>query len=217
LDRVVLALGRSPWGFAGYGRARGILHVFRLVELLLERKRPLRPLRAGGIVRYEIAPLPTRTFPLRGQAPVRRGETVIILHFDNRMLASLAESATSIHSLTWRLVRLGAGELRVLADMSRSGVLPQGVRAVWAETVFYQALPRVGFTIRPAPRTIRTPFARLFMLCILAIYGRPGQLRQSRSLEHLQLGEAWMSLDELQRRFPSRAAAAPSTEALADV
>jgi hypothetical protein len=215
LDWIVLALGRSPWGSAGYGRPRGILHIFRFVERLIERRRPLRPLRAGGIVRYEIASLPARPIPLDGRAPVPRGEPVVILHFDNRVLASLAESATSIQALTWRLVRLGSGDLRLLADMARSGALPKGVRAVWAETVFYQALPRVGFTLRPAPRTIRTPFARLFMLCMLAMYGRPGQLARSRSLNHLQLGEAWMSLDELRRRFPSRRSGAAAA-ALAD-
>jgi hypothetical protein len=122
------------------------------------------------------------------------------------VLAALAEEATNVPALTWRLMRLGGGDLRALADLARSGALPEGVRAVWAETLLYKSLPRLGFHTRPAPRTLRTPFARLFMLCMIAMYGRPGQLRQSRSLNHLELGEAWMSLDELVEHFPARKA-----------
>jgi len=204
MDRLALGLGRSPWGESGFGRARGLMHAFRLAERILEHQHPPQSLRDGGIVRYEVLKLPGRALPLRGQPPVLRGDAVVGVHFDNRVLASLDAAEPNLHVLTWRLTRLGAEDLSVLAELARAGALPAETRAIWGETLLYRALRRLGFETRPTPRTFRTPFARLFFLGILKIYGRPGKLVDSRLLAHLQLGEAWMSLDELQRRYPPR-------------
>jgi YkoP-like protein len=205
LDRVVLGLGRSPWGKSGLGRPRGIMHIFRLVERILKWRRPLRPVRAGGILRFEIAPLPAREIVLRGDEVVRRGELSIILHFDNPTLAALSADEPSVRLLTWRLVRIAGQDFEALAQLVQQGDIPAGVRVIWAETVFYQVLRRFGFTLRPAEPSLRAPFARLFMLSLLAIYGRPRPLaRGGRSLDHLRIGEAWLSIDDLLERFPSR-------------
>jgi hypothetical protein len=73
---------------------------------------------------------------------------------------------------------------------------------VWAESVLYRAFTRYGFTIRPAPHSLRTPFARLFLLTLMAMYGRTTTDRLGDEYQlHLELGEAWMGLDELKRRF----------------
>lgn len=180
------------------------MHIFRLVERILERMRPLRPVREGGIVRYEIVPLPARAIVLRDNEVVRRGEPCVGLHFANPTLAALSAHEPSIRFLTWRLARIGGQDLEALAQLVRQGAIPAGIRVIWAETVFYQALQRFGFTVRPAEPSLRAPFARLFMLSMLAIYGRPRPLAQGgRALDHLRIGEAWLSIDDLLDRFPS--------------
>jgi hypothetical protein len=196
-DRLVLALGHSAFGPSGRGRPRGILHVFRLVERLLARGHDFHPLRPGGIVRYEIAPLPARALRLGGGVVVAPGELVVMLHFDNQAIAAL--SAPGTQALTWQMVRAARLDLRALAALSQRGALPSAVRAVWAETLFYQSLARYGFATRPARRGVRAPFARLFMLTLLAIYGRDGVAGVDPS--QLPLGEAWTGLNELRRRF----------------
>jgi hypothetical protein len=179
------------------------MHVFRFVERVLVRLHPSQPLRPGGIVLYEVLRYPGRSLPLPGQAAVRKGELVIGLHFDNQVLASLDAAEPSVSALTWRLNRIGAEDLRVLAQKVNDGAFPPGIRAVWGETLIYRALRRLGFTIRPSPPSLRTSFARLFFLSMFATYGRPGQLASERALAQLHLGDAWMSLDELRRRFPA--------------
>ena len=198
LDRLVLALGRSPLGPAGHGRPRGLLHIFRLVERLLERGHIYHRLHDGGIVRYEIAPLPARPLRLRDGTIVPRGERVVILHFENRVLAAL-DGAGGTQALAWQLVRAGRDDMRVLATLARRGALPPEVRAVWTETLFYLAPARYGFATRPARPGLRTVGARLFLLAILAIYGRDGTAGVDPA--QLPLGEAWIALEELQRRF----------------
>jgi hypothetical protein len=203
LSQAVLALGRSLHRRAGYGRPRGILYIFRLAEWIMDRLHPTVLLRPDGIVRYEIMPLPRGALPLAGQPPVRRGERVIGLHFDNRAIARMARTTPDNARLAWAMGRAANADLRVLADLVRRGGIPPDVRALWAETIYYPALTRYGFTTRPAPDTLRTPFARLFMLSLIAMYGRPQMgMAAARRRRPLELGDAWMSLDGLLRRFP---------------
>jgi hypothetical protein len=178
------------------------LHVFRLAERILEHGHHIRPLRAGGIVRYEIAPLPRGCLPLPSQPAVRAGEPIIILHFDNQSTAALAVTTQSRQAMAWAVWREASADLAVLAKMARTGELPPGVRVVWGETLIYRAMERARFTTRPAPPSLRTPFARLYLLGLIAIYGHDGvTLLENGRSRHFRLGEAWMSLEELQRRF----------------
>ena len=202
LDRTVLALGRSPWGRSGYGRPRGLMHVFVWIEQILLWGHHVAPLRQDGVVRYEVGPYPGRPLPRADGTTLRRGERAILLHWDNRALASLeAASAGDAQLVTWQLAKRSVADLRCLADLVRDGSISAGLQTIWAETVHYNMLPRYGFTVRPAARSFRTPWARLFMLCMLTIYSRPGQLDDARVLEQLRLGEAWMSVDELLERY----------------
>jgi hypothetical protein len=200
---AVLALGRSLHRWAGYGKPRGILYAFRLAERIIDLLHPSLPLRPDGIVRYEIMALPRGELPLAGQPPVRRGERVIGLHFDNGTITRLARTTPDSARLAWAIGKTGSADLRVLADLVRRGGIPPDVRAIWAETIFYPALARYGFTTRPAPDTLRTPFARLFMLSLIAMYGRPQMgVAAAHRQRPLELGDAWMSLAELLRRYP---------------
>src|SRR5689334_4658812 len=101
-DRAVLALGRSLGGPAGNGRARGVLHVFLLAQRLTERGHHLHQVRPDGVVLYEIARLPSKPLPLTHQPAVRRGERVVVLHFDNGALARMAAAAPSRQSVPWQ-------------------------------------------------------------------------------------------------------------------
>jgi hypothetical protein len=193
------------------------MHIFRLVERILERIRPLRPVREGGILRFEIVPLPSRPIVLCGGEVVRHGEPCVSLHFDNCILAALSADDPDVRHLTWRLARIGVQDLGAIAQLVRQGDIPAGTRVIWAETIFYESLLRFGFAIRPAKPGLRAPFARLFLLTMLAIYGRPRHSsRGGRALDHLRLGEAWLPIDDLLARFPTHPADAPAPAIAAD-
>jgi hypothetical protein len=210
--RLILSLGHSVVDAKGQRHPRGILRIFHLVELVLERLHPMRHVRPGGVLRYEIIRLPERALPLSGRPPIKHRELVIGLHLDSRAIAALNAVTPTTQAMTWRLVREAMKDLRTLAEMTRAGAFPSDIRAVWAESVLYRAFARYGFTTRPAPRSLRTPFARLFLLTLMAMYGRttPDRLGDEYQL-HLELGDAWMGLDELERRF-----AGPKTRANSD-
>lgn len=213
LVKAVLSLGRTPWGISGQGRARGVLRVFLLAERIEHRRHPLHAIQPGGYVRYEIGRLPRGSLPLPSQPPVRAGERVLMLHFDNPTIVDLTSRARGSRSSvgpgshargagpSWRLLRDGRAELATLAEMVRQGAFPPDVRAAWAETIFASGIARLGFTAREQPPGLRTTLARLYYLGLIAIHGDgPVGLRERR-LRHMRLGELWMGLDELQQRF----------------
>ena len=204
LTRFVFAIGRLASGPSGRGRARGILRIFYLAERVAAWRRGLRPARPGGMLRYEIGPLPGRAFPLPGQPAVRHGARVLILHFDSRTFLAQAMAVPGTQARTWRLSRIAIEDLRALAAMARDGAFPQDVRAAWGETIIYKDMARWGFATRPAPYTWRSAFIRLFQLGLVSIYSRDGGAHRDETYRRLRLGDVWIGLDELQRRYLGR-------------
>jgi hypothetical protein len=215
LAQFVFAVGRLTSGPSGRGRARGILRIFYLAERVAAWRRGLRPARPAGMLglhparpsgmlRYEIAPLPARAFPLPGQPAVRHGERVVILHFDSRTFLAQAMAVPSAQARTWQLNRIAIRDLRALAAMARDGAFPEDVRAAWGETIIYKDLARWGFATRPAPYTWRSAFIRLFQLGLVSIYSRDGLAYRDETYQRLRLGEVWIGLDQLQRRYLGR-------------
>lgn len=204
LVRLVLRLGRTPFGASGNGRAHGLLRVFPLAEYLLSRGHTIRHIRSGGMIRFEVAPLPAADLPLPDQMPVSRGEPVIILHFDNRAVGAISERAAGDREVALAVLAETRADLRALAGRVQRGDIPAGVRAVWAETLIYSAMARLGFQMRPGPPTVRTAAARLYMLALMAIHRADGldHLLHGHS-SHYRLGEAWMEVDDLLRRYGS--------------
>jgi hypothetical protein len=201
LDRLVLGLGGSRRGADGTVHATGILRVFQFAERLAQCGHVKYPIRPGSILLYEIGPFPGVVLPLAGQPPVLHGEPVVILHWDNVNVGSLAGTFDHCQTMTFQGSRVIKQELAALAGLAAAGAIPADVRAVWTETVLFAMLARFRFRTRPAPRSWRTPFVRLYLLGLLKLYGRD---RPSRAREHsprLRLGEAWISMDELLRRF----------------
>jgi hypothetical protein len=201
LTRFVFAVGRLGSGPSGRGRARGILRLFYLAERVAAWRRGLRPVRPGGMLRYEIGPLPGRAFPLPGQPAVRHGERVLILHFDSRTFLAQSMAVPGTQARTWRLSRIASEDLRALAVMARAGAFPEDVRAAWGETIMYRTMVRFGFATRPAPYTWRSAFLRLFQLGLVSIYSRDELAHRDETYQRLRLGEVWTGLDELQRRY----------------
>lgn len=200
LVRLMLAVGRLEREPSGQGRARGVLRIIQFTDRVEERFRDIRRLRPDGVVRYDIARLPCADLPVPGQPPVRRRERVVALHWDNQVIAGLVTDEHATQALTWQLARVVVKDFKALADLARAGALPPDVRVAWVETVIYPVLDRFGFATRPAPRSLRRPFIRLYQISMIAIYGRDGLVRLQDS-DNLRLGDAWISLDELMRRY----------------
>jgi hypothetical protein len=199
MDTIVLATGRTPWGASGDGQAHGLLRVFPPIQRRLEHGHDIRCLRSDGYVRYEVSRFPGWPLPLADGTTVSAGDPVIIIHFDNHVLAEQARTLPTRQALAWWMYRTGEQDFKSLARLAHDGTVPAEIRAVWGETILHTALARMGFHNRHAPRSLRTPFARLYQLALRAIYGRPGF--DGAQARHHYHGEAWLSIEEFKDRF----------------
>ncbi len=204
--RLVLRSARPARPESGR-RARGVLRVFVIAERLASLGHHKRPLQGGGVLSYEIERYSGRPLPLAGQPDIRAGEPVVVLHWQNqRGLARLTRRSESRRAAIFQAIELAKADLCSLAELARGGAFPSEVRAVWAETILYSLLAHYGFEARAAPPGLRTGLLRIYFLGLFASYGLDGLSRARRDRTgHFHLGEAWLSLDDLNRRFPAAA------------
>ncbi len=174
-------LGRLLWRLlrsspAGGGRAGGVLVVWLLYDRAYRALRVrAAPVRAGGILEFE---------------PGRRwGLPVLRVHLDN---ARLARASIDPHR--------ALAEMR--ADLAALAARPDVVgyaRGIRGTTVFAPAARRLGFEVRPLPRTFANRALRYYLVGLAAIHHAEGW-RGLRDPEALWPGEVWMPIEALGRR-----------------
>ena len=215
LARLILRLGHGRRRKATRLDTSGLLRIFRFAEVLASLGHAKRPLGPEGVLCYELAPYRGDPLPLPGQAPLARGERVVVLHWNGGRFSELTADFSGSRALSLRAWRIVAAGLHALSRLAASGALPPDVRAVWAETVLYAVLQRFGFSIRPAAAGPRTTFVRLYLLGLMAIYGHEGVARATGSRQdRYRLGVAWAPIDGLSERLQHGRSADAVSEAL---
>ena len=185
---------------SGSGQARGFLRFWPMWEWVTARVMP--PHRAipnapyhvfeAQFTRYDAKPI---TLP--DGTRVRRGDRIVILHLNNRVYTRIAVNATP-----WRQLAMWRSDLRALARWAAAGGFPEGTRALYGYTLLGRSAPRLGFTIRRRPSTIRTRLDRFFLMGILVLYNPGGQSRLQRGTTYdTEPVETWLSLGDLQRLY----------------
>ena len=131
---------------------------------------------------------------------VRRGAWITELHFDNRRMSAAARTASA-----FQFTRMIAEDMQALAAWaSAPGPVARSV-AVMGITLIGRAAPRLGFTVRERPVTIKTRLDRFFMDGLMAIYNPDGVRRLGRGTTYGAYPmEVWMSRAELLRRYGAR-------------
>lgn len=189
-------------GWAKRGRAVGVLSVWVFVEHLTARLHRVRPVRPQAMLRYALERHHGQRVVLHDGTVIASGDPIIELHFDNRRLVELTREGTS----PWPLLQTARGDLAALEAMLSSGALVD-VKALHGLTLFAPAGTRLGFEVRPLPRSPRFAMERYFMAGLVMLYHPWGWKAAARHRARWP-GEIWMSRATLTRRY--RAEGAPT-------
>ncbi len=182
-------------GWAGNGRALGVLDVWILWERLLATLQRIRPIREGGVLRHAVRRYRGPWVRLPDGGRVGPGAVVIELHLDNRRFARL--TAAGVKPLG--MVRLLREDLHALAHLVEGGALGP-VAGLHGVAFMASAGPVLGFEFRELSHTLYLRLDRFFMAGLVLLYNPGGWGSVARHTERWP-GEVWMSAGELRRRY----------------
>jgi MFS family permease len=181
------------------GRARGFLRFWPVWERIYGMFYPSQviPNAPHGLLHIHLGRYHGPPITLPDGTQVRRGAWITELHFDNRQMSAAARTAGA-----FQLTRMIAEDMRALAAWaSAPGPVARSV-AVMGITLIGRAAPRLGFTVRERPVTIKTRLDRFFMDGLMAIYNPDGVHRLRRGTTYGAFPmEVWMSRAELLRHY----------------
>lgn len=202
--RVGSWLRAAPWqllrlGWAGRGRAVGVLTVWLAWERFTRWRLALQPARPGAILCYTLARHAGRPVRLRDGTVLRRGDRLLEVHLDNPVLLreSLARGWRP-----WLTIQVLGEDLDALARRVAAGELGD-VKALHGVSLLAWESRRLGFEVRPLPHTWRWRLVHFYLVGLGALY-HPCGWRGSRALQTRWPGELWLSAAELRRRAVER-------------
>lgn len=194
------------------GQARGFLRFWPLWEWLTLRVMPHQeiPNAPHHLFEVQFTRVDANPITLPDGTHIKRRDPIAILHVNSRVLARIVRETTP-----WQQLRMMREDLQALARWVAAGGFPRDVHALYGYTLLGRSAPRLGFTLRRRPSTIRTRLDRFFLMGIIVLYHPGGRDRLAHGTTYeTEPAETWMSIDELQRRYGDEpAAGSPSPRA----
>jgi hypothetical protein len=193
---------RPGWRLAAQtraGHARGFLLFWPFWEFITILVHPQHRIPAApfDLLRVQFTRFRGSPITLPDGTRVQPGDRIVELHIHNATLASVAGQANG-----WQLLRMLMGDLAGLAEWSRNPDFPADVRAFYGYTILSRGAPRLGFTLRTRPSSLRTWLDGFFLTGLLVLYNPRGRGRLSQGTTYgSEPVEVWMSRAELEQRY----------------
>lgn len=181
------------------GQARGFLRFWPLWEWLTLRVMPHHeiPNAPHHLFEVQFTRSDCKPITLPDGTTIKRRDPIVHLHVNNRALSKIINETTP-----WQQLRMMREDLRALARWVAAGGFPSDVHAIYGYTLLGRTAPRLGFTIRQRPSSIRTRLDGFFLMGIIVLYHPAGRDRLAHGTTYeTEPVETWMSVDELQRRY----------------
>jgi YkoP domain len=184
--------GMPSWAVAA---PRFLDPVLALAERIDRRVRGLRPIREGGVLHLELRRHRGAPVALADGTVVRAGDRKGIIHFDNRRVRELASNG-------WQAAgfRQAREDFAELARWHAAQPPEERPAAYFGVTLLAPLARRLGFEVRPRPRSAWTAVEDWYLRSLLARWARTGRARVDPRLHRLGARQTWMSAAELLRR-----------------
>lgn len=186
--------------------APGFLYpILALAERIDRAARHITPIRPGGLLGVERHHYRGEPVTLADGTVVRSGDRADIVHFDNRRLRALADPALQVRSMAEARLDLGELARRVAATPVEDR--PVAYRGT---TILAPYARRFGFEIHERRRTLWHRVEDWYLRSILVRWAPGGRNRLLSGHSDLAVGEGWLSLSVLERRFGGPEAGRPA-------
>lgn len=202
--RVERRLLQWAIGNSRYGRPCRILRVWPVWERIARRLWPVVevPNTTYAVLGLHFTHYEGEPFTFPDGTQISEGDLVGEIHIDNQALIRAMRESRGMDK--FQSLTVFREELSFLARWSREPDFPSPIKGVYGLSLLSRGAVRLGFIIRPSKPGAQARLDRLFMNGLLVLYTPEGvrRLRRGRTAsEHP--GQAWMSMEELHRRYGS--------------
>jgi hypothetical protein len=204
---------RAGWRLAFQtrgGHARGFLlfwPFWEFVTLLVHPQHRI-PHAPFDLLRVQFTHFHGKPITLPDGTAIRSGDRFAELHIHNATLAEVAKQASG-----WQLLRMLMGDLAALARWADTDDFPADIRAFYGYTILSRAAPRLGFTTRTRPHSLRTWLDGFFLTGLLVLYNPRGRGRLNEGKVYgSDPVEIWMSRGELEQHYGRLGKSAAASE-----
>lgn len=109
-----------------------------------------------------------------------KGDSIVELHFDNRMLSGIAAESKSPVATGIRMLREVERALPVLADQIITDPAAKDVKAVYGVTMVHRGADRLGFEIFQLPEGLFAKSTRIYLKLLLKVLTNTKQYSKER-------------------------------------
>lgn len=161
----------------------------------------VRPVSPGSMLGYALRRYPHRELRTPdGEVLLRRGDLVIELHIDSRLIAAQTSGA-SAHQRVLALRRDMLKGMRNLAALVRTDPRFAEVRGLWGLTLLYGPMSHYGFAVVDLAPGLWQWLSTRYMRLLLAAYHPDGEERLAGREEKQVAKEIFLGREALLHRF----------------
>jgi hypothetical protein len=171
-----------------------------LWDRLARKAMGIRPAAEGSALGYTIRRYPGRSLTSDDGVTVRRGEPVIELHLDSRLIREQTAGATA-HGRIIYLRREFMNGLRAFAHLVSTDPALAQTRGIWAITLLHRGVDMFGFTVIDLPPSPTRWLTDRYMKMLLANYHPDHDERLHQREEELVSKEIFLSKERLLERY----------------
>src|SRR5690606_15313528 len=169
----------DPLAGVGIGK-RLLVAIWMVWEKLYHLIFRLRPLGDGSSFHYRITRYMGRDLPLENGGVLRRGDKVIEMHFDNRMLFRLSAASKSEIHTALRLIRVGEEMLPQLAAEYERMPDRESIRGVFGITLIHKGTEALGFRVFDLESGWARRLFGFYQHLLIAVFRSKGARRTER-------------------------------------
>ncbi|EFM09369.1 polysaccharide deacetylase [Paenibacillus curdlanolyticus YK9] len=103
------------------------------------------------------------------QEPLRKGDPIVELHFDNKLLMKIAHKSSSPIASAIRLVRAMEKELPHLAAVIGEDPIAREAKAMYGVTMITRGADRLGFQIHDLPKGVFLRVTKLYLRLLMSV------------------------------------------------